>query len=317
MKMRQRRRINPFSYAPLHAACRMAEGGTVDGDHPHNEADEFDARAFAETTSSTIANLQKDLSTAKRSQAADMKALKDTVSALAETIKGLNTSGGTQSATGDAEESEGDLTVEDTPTPRRGRPRTQAAGNGGTTTTTTETAASTGISELQKQIAALSKQLEVEKKRGDVAEERRLAAENRQRNAERDRLLIAASTDLNAISATDAADFLRGRAVYDEDLERWGIRDGDDFLDIQEGVQKFLPKYMLKARNATGGAGGHATGGDNGVNRATLKQNAVQAGIAARKNPANVGRYSKAKSDYESAGGDVTEIINEVASAVI
>lgn len=315
MKMRIRRRLNPFAYIPMHAVYRMAEGGTIDGDHPHDEADQFDAKAYAESTSATIANLQKDLSTAKRAQAADMKALKDTVQALAEALKGTSTSGGGQAAGGDVDD-DGDTTgatAEETPPARRGRPRTQGSTNGGNTTTAPDPA----LSELQKQIAALSKQLEVEKKRGDTAEERRLAAENRQRNAERDRLLIAAATDFNAISATDAADFLRSRAVYDEDLERWGIRDGEDFIDIAEGVQKYLPKYMLKARNTTGGAGGHSTGGDNGVNRATLKQNAVQAGIAARKNPSNVGRYSKAKSDYESAGGDVTEIINEVASAVI
>lgn len=312
----RRRRMNPFTARPEHLRQHFADtnnGGTVDGDAPHDGGDDFDPKAFAATTATTIANLQKELANSKKAAANDMKALKDTVSTLAETLKSLNTQGG---GSGQESEEEGDDTTTDpAPITRRGRRPAQGAST--TTADTTTDTAAPELSELKKQMATLTKQLEAEKKRGDTAEERRLAAEGRQRNAERDRLLIAASTDFNAISATDAADFLRSRASYDEDLETWGIRDGDDFLSIEEGVHKFLPKYMLKARNTTGGAGGHGTGADNGVNRATLRQNAIQAGIAARKNPSNVGRYSRAKTDYESAGGDITEIINEVASAVI
>src|SRR5262245_53627192 len=90
MKMRYRRTLNPFTTLPLHARCFLAEAaGGVDGDHPHNEGDVFDAKAFADTTSTTIANLQKELSASKRAQAADIKGLKDTVTALADSIKGL------------------------------------------------------------------------------------------------------------------------------------------------------------------------------------------------------------------------------------
>lgn len=310
----RRRRMNPFTARPDHLMQRFAEAaGTVDGDAPQDGVDDFDPKAFATTTAATIANLQKEIVNTKKAAANDMKALKDTVSTLAETLKALTPQNGGGGQEGS--DVEDDDTTETPPTTtRRGRRQTQ--GTGTTTTETTDTS-SPEISELKKQMQTLTKQLEAERKRGDTAEERRLAAESRQRNAERDRLLIAASTDANAISATDAADFLRTRASYDEDLEQWGIRDGDDFLSIEEGVQKFLPKYMLKARNTTGGAGGHGTGADNGVNRATLRQNAIQAGIAARKNPSNVGRYARAKTDFESAGGDVTEVINEVASAVI
>jgi hypothetical protein len=310
----RRRRMNPFTARPNHLRQHFADvnsGGTIDGDAPQEGTDDFDPKAFASTTATTIANLQKEIANSKKAAANDIKALKDTVSTLAETLKTFAPqAGGTQEGDGGGEEG---AEVDPPPTTRRGR-RPQAGGGGAEPP---PDAASPELSELKKQMQTLTKQLEAERKRGDTAEERRLAAESRQRNAERDRLLIAASTDANAISATDAADFLRTRASYDEDLETWGIRDGDDFLSIEEGVSKFLPRYMLKARNTTGGAGGHGTGADNGVNRATLRQNAIQAGIAARKNPGNVGRYSRAKSDFESAGGDITEIINEVASAVI
>ena len=310
----RRHRMNPFTARPNHLTQRFAEAAhTVDGDPPQEGVDDFDPKAFASTTAATIANLQKEIVNTKKAAASDMKALKDTVSTLAETLKAIAPQG-TRGEQGEGDEGtdDSDPAVETPPQSRRGRRQTQ-----GTTTEQTVDTTAPEISELKKQMMTLTKQLEAERKRGDTAEERRLAAEARQRNAERDRLLIAASTDANAISATDAADFLRTRASYDEDLEQWGIRDGDDFLSIEEGVSKFLPKYMLKARNTTGGAGGHGTGADNGVNRATLRQNAIQAGIAARKNPGNVGRYTRAKTDFESAGGDVTEIINEVASAVI
>jgi hypothetical protein len=300
--MKKNRFRSPFHSKFDHLIYRVAETseGATEGDGTDTE---FDPKAFAETTSATIATLQKELNSGKKTTATELANIKKTLGDITVALQALNP----QTQDDDAE-TEGTETEEETP-PKTTKRTTRAK------TTTTED--NPEITELKKTLANFQKTLETEKKRGDAAEERYQAAETRRLHAERDRQLIAAATSLGAIDANDVADFLRSKSVYDEDTESWVIKDGDGTLDLSAGVKKFTPKYMVKAKSTAGGAGGHSTGEENGASKATLRQNAIAAGRAAQKNPTLMARYTKAKNDYVASGGDVTEIIDEVSNVAV
>lgn len=294
--MRKNRFKNPFQDNLIYRFAEEAGEGTAEGDGTDTE---FDPKAYAETTSATITNIQKELANSRNATKKELANLQKTIADLAAAVKG-----NAQQAedTGNTD----DGTEEETPT----KPTKTHA------TKTTED--NPEITEMKKTLTTLQKQLESEKKRGDAAEERSKTAEQRRLNADRDSLLIKAASDANAIVATDAAKWLREYAVYDEDTESWGIKDGDSILDMDAGVKKFLPNYMIKPKTTRGGGGGSGTTGEeNGANKVTLRQNAINMGLAAKKNPALAGKFERAKNDYKNAGGNIVEVIEEVAGAIV
>lgn len=297
---KSRQFINPFHAQPLHVFYRMAEEtGESDGGEGDGTDDTFDPKAFATTTSATIANLQKELNRGKTTTTKELNEIKQT---LANLTKALQPQSDGDDTTDDIEEET------ETPPKKAGRKTTTTTTDKSTTTDNTE------ITTVQKQLQALEKQLKAEKQLREAAEARSQAAEDRRRAGDRDRSLLAATNDINAINANDAADFLRSRTVYDEDTDSWGIKDGDDILSMEDGVKKFLPKYMIKPKSEKGGAGGHSTshGNENGVSKAQLLSIAVTQYKAAKTNPNRAAAYSRARSDYEAAGGDVSDILTAV-----
>lgn len=277
------------------------ESGAEDGSGSGGEEKkEFDVNAFAESTTTTIAKLQKDLK-GVAAATSDIKALKDSIAALQTSLQSLtNPKAKQEDKAGTTDDEEGEN--ENTEKPARGK-RAQKK-----VVEETPNPENEQITSLQRELKKVQESLKRE-------QEARTAAELRQRNAERDRLLIAAATEADAINPQDAARFLGLEVSWDDDSEEWVFRRGDDTFTIAEGAKKLLPKYMLKPKTQ-GGSGSSGSRGSSATSVDALKTQAVDLGVAAKKDGGrSIGRYNAALRAYAEAGGDVADVKTAVASA--
>lgn len=299
-----------FNFKPDHLIYRFAEAADPDaGGGEEGTDDTPDLKAYAASTSATIAQLQKDLASAKKSSAttaAELKAIKESITALTEATKASK-----------GQDAEGDEVEEEDDPPRQQQPKKRVPVKAADTQA--DDVANAAVVALQKQIKDLQSQ--VKKASDETATERtaRVAAETRQRNLERDRSILDAATTVGLAEGVEPQHVLRHfreNMQWDEDAEAWMYVEGDDSLSVQEGVKKHLPKYMQKSKTPRGGSGGGSPNNDNGVSQATLKQNAITLGKQAQKDERIAVQYNKARRAFTEAGGDVTEIIDAVSLGI-
>ena len=297
-----------FRYQMAEAAGE--EGGEGGGGTSEEQEQEFNAKDAITTLQGTLASLQQDIKTTKK-YGGDISALKKMVGDISESLKARKAS---------AEEEQEEEQTEEEP-PRRGTPKPQKQPEKDDEKTG-DTGAHSAIADLQKKMRET--QALLKKATDDTAAERtlRIAAETKQRNLERDRSLLDQATLIGLADDVDPKHVLRyfgPDCEFDDEADQWFYTDGEDKISLADAVKKFLPKYMQKPKVKAGGSGGGTPGSNNGPSKASLKTNAITAGIEAQKmggQRGSLARYEKLKRDYKEAGGTVEEIIDAVTSGM-
>jgi hypothetical protein len=167
--------------------------------------------------------------------------------------------------------------------------------------------------EMQDQLKLLQDQLSTERSAREVAEKAR-------RDTEKDRILNSALVAADAIDPEFAASNFIHKIVFNEEENKFFYQDGDEQLRVEDGIKKYLPNYMKKAKSGSGGSGGRGPGADppSGSKKAQLKEFAINLGIAAKKSNGqvnDVSKFQRAKREALNAGVEEQEIVSAVNSA--
>lgn len=146
---------------------------------------------------------------------------------------------------------------------------------------------------MQREMRESQKALDKMKAELADTETKRAEQEQARKEAERDAMIRSAVSKAGVLpeAAEMAFRFFRADTSWDDTYGEWAIKDGEDFLPIEDTIQEKLPAY-LKPRRSRSGSGG----GNTGAGKTNLPAGAAELKAAKAK-------LTEIQADFATHGG--------------